>query len=45
MDYWNYATDILAYLYSENMLEKEQVLQWIIELGEKLKSGDEYQLR
>ena len=27
------------------MLEKEQVLLWIIEHGEKLKAGDEYQLR
>lgn len=27
------------------MLEKESVLQWMIDLGEKLRSGDEFQLR
>ena len=44
-DYWTYGIDLLAHLYSENMLDKENVLVWIIEHGEKLKSGDEYQLR
>ena len=27
------------------MLEKESVLQWMIDLGERLRSGDEFQLR
>ena len=44
-DYWNYGIDLLAYLYTENMLEKESIIIWIIEHGEKLKSGDEFQLR
>ena len=44
-DYWNYGQDLLKYLFGENMLDKDDVIGWILGLGEKLRAGDEFQLR
>ena len=43
--YWLYAQDILRYLFTENMLDKEDIISWILKVGERLRAGDEYQLR
>ena len=43
--YWLYAQDILRYLFTENMLDKEDIIGWILKIGERLRAGDEYQLR
>ena len=43
--YWAYAKDIMQYLFGENMLDKEEVIGWILANGEKLRAGDEFQLR
>ena len=43
--YWTYGNDIMKYLFSENMLDKEEIISWILKHGEKLRSGDEFQLR
>ncbi|KAI1305889.1 Mediator of RNA polymerase II transcription subunit 12-like protein [Halotydeus destructor] len=42
---WTYSTQLTRYMFEENLLEKHEVLSWLLDLFEKVKSPDDAVLR
>ena len=40
MRHWTYCTQLLKYMYEEGLMDRQEVLTWILELLEKMRSDD-----